>query len=64
VIQYNLAVAFAIRGELDKASEALKQVCENILFGICMVCVTVLKGKVAIIVLYIVFYNPVTFVLH
>lgn len=26
VIQYNLAVAFAIRGELDKAGEALKQV--------------------------------------
>jgi CCR4-NOT transcription complex subunit 10 len=27
VIQYNLAVAFAIRGELDKAGETLKQVC-------------------------------------
>ena len=26
VIQYNLAVAFAIRGELDKAGETLKQV--------------------------------------
>ena len=32
VIQYNLAVAFAIRGELDKAGETLKQVSSADLF--------------------------------
>jgi hypothetical protein len=33
VIQYNLAVAFAIRGELDKAGETLKQVSSADLFS-------------------------------
>ena len=33
VIQYNLAVAFAIRGELDKARETLKQVRSADLFS-------------------------------
>jgi len=33
VIQYNLAVAFAIRGELDKAGETLKQVRSADLFS-------------------------------
>jgi len=33
VIQYNLAVAFAIRGELDKAGETLKQVRSSDLFS-------------------------------
>jgi hypothetical protein len=33
VIQYNLAVAFAIRGELDKAGDTLKQVCSADLFS-------------------------------
>jgi hypothetical protein len=33
VIQYNLAVAFAIRGELDKAGETLKQVRSAVLFS-------------------------------
>jgi hypothetical protein len=33
VIQYNLVVAFAIRGELDKAGDTLKQVCSADLFS-------------------------------
>jgi len=33
MIQYNLAVAFAIRGELDKAGETLKQVRSADLFS-------------------------------
>lgn len=30
VLQYNLAVAYAIRGELDKSGETLKQVIEDL----------------------------------
>ena len=33
VIRYNLAVAFTIRGELDKAGETLKQVRSGDLFS-------------------------------
>lgn len=32
VLRYNLAVAYAIRGELDKSGETLKQVSEGLQF--------------------------------